>query len=151
MSTDLENITASFGLVRREFKDVHAVVSRLDTQVRRLAEPRARPRPPGGLVARLAACHLIAHKEKRRPADVCRQHFADDRDLANLIELKGAVTPAQTTCCDLGCRARRRRGCRHRHQSVAGIGRCWFSRESNSGHCRATMAFHHGQTPLSLW
>jgi hypothetical protein len=50
-----------------------------------------------GLVARLAACHLIAHKEKRRPADVCRQHFADDRDLANLIELKGAVTPAQTT------------------------------------------------------
>src|SRR5688572_21520643 len=47
MSTDLENITASFGLVRREFKDVHAVVSRLDTQVRRLAEPRARPRPGG--------------------------------------------------------------------------------------------------------
>jgi hypothetical protein len=96
MSTDLENITASFGLVRREFKDVHAVVSRLDTQVRRLAQPRARPRP-GGLVARLAACHLIAHKEKRRPAGVCRQHFAVDRDLANLIELKGAVTPAQTT------------------------------------------------------
>jgi hypothetical protein len=49
------------------------------------------------LAARLAACHLIAHKEKRRPADVCRQHFADDRDLVNLIELKGAVTPAQTT------------------------------------------------------
>jgi hypothetical protein len=96
MSTDLENIIASFGLVRREFKDVHAVVSRLDIQVRRLAQPRARPRP-GGLVARLAACHLIAHKEKRRPAGVCRQHFAVDRDLANLIELKGAVTPAQTT------------------------------------------------------
>jgi hypothetical protein len=43
MSTDLENITASFGLVRREFKDVHVVVSRLDTQVRRLAQPRATP------------------------------------------------------------------------------------------------------------
>jgi hypothetical protein len=68
MSTDLENITASFGLVRREFKGVHAVVSRLDTQVRRLAEPRARPRPGW---RGLAACHL-AHKEKRRPADVCR-------------------------------------------------------------------------------
>jgi hypothetical protein len=52
MSTDLENLTASFGLVRREFRDVHAVVSRLDTQVRRLVEPRARPRP-GGLVADL--------------------------------------------------------------------------------------------------
>jgi hypothetical protein len=51
----------------------------------------------GLAVARLAACHLIAHKEKRRPAGVCRQHFAVDRDLANLIELKGAVTPAQTT------------------------------------------------------
>jgi hypothetical protein len=33
MSTDLENLTASFGLVRREFRDVHAVVSRLDHQV----------------------------------------------------------------------------------------------------------------------
>ena len=39
MSTDLENLTASFGLVRREFRDVHAVVSRLDHQVRRLVEP----------------------------------------------------------------------------------------------------------------
>jgi hypothetical protein len=109
MSTDLENITASFGLVRRELKDVHAVVSRLDTQVRRLAQPRARPRP-GGLVAHLAACHLIAHKEKRRPAGVCRQHFADDRDLANLIELKGAVTPAQTTVATWAAESRRRRG-----------------------------------------
>ena len=33
MSTDLENITASFGLVRREFRDVHAIVSRLDTSI----------------------------------------------------------------------------------------------------------------------
>jgi len=63
MSTDLENITASFGLVRREFRDVHAVV-RLDTQVRRLVEPAAIHRP-AGLVARYAACKLIALKEKR--------------------------------------------------------------------------------------
>ena len=53
MSTDLENITASFGLVRREFRDVHAVV-RLDTQVRRLVEPAAIHRPAGP-VARYAA------------------------------------------------------------------------------------------------
>jgi hypothetical protein len=86
MSTNFENLTASFGLVRREFRDVHAVVSRLDTQVRRLVEPQARPRP-GGLVARFAACQLIAQSEKRRPADVAKQHFADDRDLAHLIEL----------------------------------------------------------------
>ena len=47
MSTDLENLTANFGLVRREFRDVHAVVSRLDHQVRRLVEPRAMSRPAG--------------------------------------------------------------------------------------------------------
>ncbi len=84
----------SFGLVRREFRD--AVVSRLDTQVRRLVEPRARPRP-GGLVARFAACELLAHTEKRLPAAVAKQHFADDRDLAHLIKLKSATSPAQTT------------------------------------------------------
>jgi hypothetical protein len=43
MSTDLENLTVSFGLAHREFRDVHAVVSRLDHQVRRLVEPAARP------------------------------------------------------------------------------------------------------------
>jgi hypothetical protein len=91
MSTDLENLTASLGLVRREFLDVHAIASCLDHQV-----PRAMPRP-GGLVARFAACKLIAHREKRQPVDVCRQHFAADRDLAHLIELKAAVTPGQTT------------------------------------------------------
>ncbi len=48
---DLENLTASFGLVRREFRDVHAVVSRLDHQVRRLSEPQA-PERPGGRVTR---------------------------------------------------------------------------------------------------
>jgi hypothetical protein len=35
MSTDLENLTASFGLVKREFRDVHSVVSRMDHQMRR--------------------------------------------------------------------------------------------------------------------
>jgi hypothetical protein len=74
-------------LVRREFRDVHAVVSRLDTQVRRLVEPRALPRP-GGLVARLAACQLIARAEKRHAIDVSRQYFADDRDLAHLMSSK---------------------------------------------------------------
>ena len=54
MSTDLENLTASFGPVRREFKDAHSVLSRLDHQVRRLVEPAVIHRA-GGLVARLAA------------------------------------------------------------------------------------------------
>ena len=88
MSTDLENLTASFGLVRREFRDVHAVVSRLDNQVRRLVEPAA-IRRPGGLVARLAACQLLAHTEKRRP-EVVAKHWPHD------AELRAAVTPAMT-------------------------------------------------------
>jgi hypothetical protein len=96
MSTDFENITASFGLIRRELRDVHAVVSRLDTQVRRLVEPAAIHRP-AGLVARYAACKLIALKEKRSAEAVDQQYFAADRDLAHLIELKAAVTPAMTT------------------------------------------------------
>ena len=89
MSTDLENITASFGLVRREFRDVHAVVSRLDHQLRRLIEPAAIHRP-AGLVARYATCKLIALKEKRSAEAIAKQHFAADRDLGHLIELKGA-------------------------------------------------------------
>jgi hypothetical protein len=64
---DLENLTASFGLVRREFRDVHAIASRLDTQLRRLIEPRALPRP-GGLVARFAAveCWRAARNVRAR-------------------------------------------------------------------------------------
>lgn len=83
MSTDLENLTANFGLLKREFRDVHAVVSRLDTQVRRLVEPVAIHRP-AGLVGRYAACTLIALKAKRSPEAIATQHFAADRDLARL-------------------------------------------------------------------
>jgi hypothetical protein len=96
MSTEIENLSASFGLVRREFRDVHAVVSRLDHQTRKLFEPSARPRP-GGLVARLATVQLLASSARRQPADVAKQHFGDDRDLSHLIEFKGAMAPAQTT------------------------------------------------------
>ena len=30
---DLENLTANFGLLRREFKDAHAILSRLDASM----------------------------------------------------------------------------------------------------------------------
>jgi Phage capsid family len=96
MSTDVENLTADFGLMKREFRDARSVLSRLGHQTRKLFEPRLRARP-GGLTARFAVCELFARTERRKPADVARQHFADDRDLARLIELKGAVAPAQTT------------------------------------------------------
>jgi hypothetical protein len=47
-------------------------------------------------VARYAACTLIALKAKRSREAIATQHFAADRDLARLIELKAAVTPAMT-------------------------------------------------------
>ena len=63
------------GLFRRELRDVRAVVANIDHRTRK----------------------LIAHKEKRTPEAIAKQHFAADRDLAHLIELKAAVTPAMTT------------------------------------------------------
>ena len=96
MSTEIENLSASFGQVRREVKDTHALVARLDTQMRSFAEPSALPRP-AGLTARFAACCLIAKLERRQPADVAKQSFSDDRDLQHLIELRAASGPATTT------------------------------------------------------
>ena len=46
--------------------------------------------------ATLNACQLIARAKRSDPVDVARQHFADDRDLRHLIELRAAVAPAQT-------------------------------------------------------
>ena len=83
------------GLFRRELRDVRAVVANIDHRTRKLIEPVAIHRP-AGLVARYAACKLIAIKEKRSADDVAKQHFAADRDLSHLIELKGAVSPAMT-------------------------------------------------------
>jgi hypothetical protein len=40
MSADLENLTASFGLVRREFRDVHAVASRRSRRPLAAAPPQ---------------------------------------------------------------------------------------------------------------
>lgn len=76
---------------------MHAIASRLYTQVRRLIEPRALPRP-GGLVARFAAVELLARSEKRlREAVGSAATFRRRLELAHLIEMKSAVAPAQTT------------------------------------------------------
>jgi hypothetical protein len=49
------------------------------------------------MVARFAACKLIARAEKRHPEDVGRQYFGADHELGQLITMKAATTPAQTT------------------------------------------------------
>ena len=89
------NDLSDIGLFRRELRDVRAVVANIDHRTRKLI-PVAIHRP-AGLVARYAACKLIAIREKRQPDAVAKQHFAADRELAHLIELKAAVTPAMTT------------------------------------------------------
>jgi hypothetical protein len=55
--------------------------------LRQLIEPAAIHRP-AGLCARLAAVKLIAIREKRSAEAIAKQHFAADRDLMHLLELK---------------------------------------------------------------
>jgi hypothetical protein len=92
----MNDLTHEFGLLKRQLRDVAAVVNTVDHRTRKLTEPSAAPRP-AGLVARFAACCLIAKLERRQPADVAKQSFADDRDLQHLIELRAATGPATTT------------------------------------------------------
>jgi hypothetical protein len=76
-----EITTHDFGLLRREVKDLRGLVSNLYHRILKLVEPSARPRP-AGLTARLAATALMARVGKRAVADVARQHYGDDRELA---------------------------------------------------------------------
>jgi hypothetical protein len=48
------------------------------------------------LAVRFATVELPSRTEKRPTAAVARQHFADDRELAHLVEFKSAMAPAQT-------------------------------------------------------
>ena len=76
------------GILRRQVKG--AVLDDL----RALIDPPADHRP-AGLVARLAAVHLLAKAERCQPAEFARQHFARDTDLHHLI--RTASGPAMTT------------------------------------------------------
>jgi hypothetical protein len=62
------NDLSEIGLLKREFRDVHSVVSRLDQQVRRLVEPVAMRRPGGAARRR---CAHIARAEA--PSGRCRE------------------------------------------------------------------------------
>jgi hypothetical protein len=91
------NDLSDIGLLKREFRDVHSVVSRLDTQVRRLVEPQPLRRP-ACICARLGAVALLARAQKRKPADVAKQAFADDREIGtgeqNTSVFEAAIMPA---------------------------------------------------------
>jgi hypothetical protein len=84
------------GLMRREFRDVHAVVSRMDSQVRQLVGGRAGLDRPGGLVARAAVCAVIGHAQSRTDDDIQRELFPQDRELASMV-LRAVASPANST------------------------------------------------------
>jgi hypothetical protein len=54
----MNDFSPDIGLLRREFKDVRALVRNIDHRTRRLVEPSAVHRP-AGLAARRAAINLI--------------------------------------------------------------------------------------------
>jgi hypothetical protein len=94
----MDDLTTIAKDTRRISKDARSAISVVHQQVERLIEGVASgPHRPAGLTARFAACQLLARSEKRHASDVAKQHFRDDRDLSRLIELRSAMTPAQTT------------------------------------------------------
>jgi hypothetical protein len=98
--SEIENLSASIGLLRREVKDVRAVAAHIENRTRNLNQPSA-IRRPGGLCGRAAACWLIGLAEKRSPLDVCRQHFGGDYEL-NQWMTRAASSPASTTTSGFG-------------------------------------------------
>jgi HK97 family phage major capsid protein len=93
----MNDLSSTVGLMRREFRDVHSVVSRMDHQVRKLVDGRAAPDRPGGLIARSALCHVLGHLQGRDADEIARELFGTDRDLDRLMTLRAAVNPANTT------------------------------------------------------
>src|SRR4051812_3157590 len=87
--------TDTVGLLRRELKDARSLAANIDSRLRKALDPPLQR--SGGLVARHAACALIASVERRDVAAVARQNFGGDRNLANLIELRTAAPPAQVS------------------------------------------------------
>jgi hypothetical protein len=93
----MNDISSTIGLMRREFRDTHAVVSRVDHQLRRLIDGRASIDRPGGLTARAAVCALFSHTQRRGADDIAREHFRADRDLDRLLTQRATTSPASTS------------------------------------------------------
>jgi hypothetical protein len=92
----MNDFTSTLGLLRREFRDTHAVVSNIDLRTRRMVEPRSIARP-GGLVARLCACAVLSRTERVPLDDIVKRHFGRDAELAQLLTMKTATGPAMTS------------------------------------------------------
>jgi integrase len=77
----MNDLSSTVGLMRREFRDVHAVVSRLDHQLRKLIDGRAVLDRPGGLIARSALCHVLGHLQGKDADDIARELFGTEARL----------------------------------------------------------------------
>ena len=98
----MNDLASDIGLLKRGFRDVHSVVSRLDRQMRRLVEPSANHATPNQLLAKLLTCHVIGRKNARPAAATAAELYANDPGL--LVALarpgmigKAASAPATTT------------------------------------------------------
>jgi hypothetical protein len=116
MSTDLENLTANLGLMRREFRDVHAnhrlaVVSppANSTAANRATKPAGRGR----------ACGSISRRTWWSRRDAIAPVFRPRHRPGALDRTKSRDRAGTDHGRRLGGRTRRGRGGRHRHQSVA--------------------------------
>jgi hypothetical protein len=87
------------GLLRREFRDVHAIVSNID---RRSRQPSHAGSSPRAILVRVACCHALAARHKSVAARIAAEVFGNDRAVLDGLAVPGAITkaaiaPAQTT------------------------------------------------------
>ena len=85
---DLETLTASFGLLKREFRDAHAVLSRLDAGM--ATAHRAQP-SPRDLLARVIACHVTGRHKTRAAAAVAAEHYGNDAAVLKALASPGRI------------------------------------------------------------
>jgi hypothetical protein len=98
MSTDLS--PDNIGLLKRQLRDVHAVVSNIDHRSRA-------PRPgahtsPKSMLSRVLACHLLGRRKSTSAARIVSETYGNDPDVLRALASPGmigksAMTPAQTT------------------------------------------------------
>ena len=93
----MNDLASDIGLLKRQFRDVHSMVSRLDRQPQRPNHPS-----PQHLLAKTLACYLLSRKRRQPPAAIAAEAYGNDRDVLQALSTPGmigksAMTPAMTT------------------------------------------------------
>ena len=95
----MNDLSSDIGLLKRQFRDVHSVVSRLD---HKLTEPAAIHPSPQHLVSKVLACHLLGRARTKPAAAIAAEVYGNDPDLLKALAAPGMVGkaasgPAMTT------------------------------------------------------